>query len=308
MKVGFIGIGAMGHPMALNLLQAGHQLLLWGRTPAKFEKLISAGARFASSPADLAREVELVGLCLTDTAAVEQVVFGGSGLAEGLQPGTIVVDCSSIDPAATRVFARRLRTQCGCAWLDAPVSGGVKGATAGTLTIMAGGEESAFECAAPFFDAIGSRRTLVGASGSGQIAKACNQLIIGASLNGIAEALKMAAASGLDPELIPDTLQDGWADSPLLQGHGRRMAAMLKNMPREDQGMGISRGLMVKDMQIALDQGAASAVHMPVTRLVAERYREVLAKGLPEHGQVGIVQLDWCEDQNQGGNHGPEKA
>ena len=299
MRIGFIGLGAMGHPMASNLSKAGHQLFLWGRRPAKFEGLLAQGAQLCASPAELASEVEVVGLCLTDTAAVEQVVFGEQGLASGMQPGTILVDCSSIDPAATRAFAQRLRTECDCAWLDAPVSGGVKGAEAGTLTIMAGGEESAFECAAPFFDAIGNRRTLVGASGSGQIAKACNQLIIGASLNGIAEALKMAAASGLNPELIPDTLQDGWADSPLLQGHGRRMAGMLKKMPREDQGMGISKGLMVKDMQIALDQGAQAGVEMPVTRLVADRYREVLAKSLPEHGQVGIVQLDWA-DENKG--------
>lgn len=299
MQIGFIGLGAMGHPMAANLLASGHRLTLWGRTPEKFQDLLDRGADAASSPAELASRSDLIGLCLTDTSAVEQVVFGEQGLVNGMKPGTVLVDCSSIDPTATRVFAQRLKLEANSAWLDAPVSGGVKGATAGTLTIMAGGEESAFECAAPFFDAIGNRRTLVGACGSGQIAKACNQLIIGATLNGISEALKMATASGLDPELIPDTLQDGWADSPLLQGHGRRMAAMLKEMPEEDQGMGISKGLMVKDMQIALNQGADAGVEMPVTRLVADRYREVKSLGLPEHGQVGIVQLDWPPKQGQ---------
>lgn len=299
MQIGFIGLGAMGHPMAANILAAGHSVILWGRNPAKFQDLIDRGAVAADSPTDLASQSDLIGLCLTDTAAVEQVVFSGAGLISGMKPGTVLVDCSSIDPEATRVFARRLQQEADSAWVDAPVSGGVKGASAGTLTIMAGGEQSAFECATPFFEAIGNRRTLVGPSGSGQIAKACNQLIIGATLNGIAEALKMATASGLDPELIPDTLQDGWADSPLLQGHGRRMAAMLKEMPEEDQGMGISKGLMVKDMQIALDQGADAGVEMPVTRLVADRYREVKSLGLPEHGQVGIVQLDWPPKQGQ---------
>lgn len=291
MKTGFIGLGSMGLPMANNLLAAGHDVTVWARTPSKYSAQVRERFRFAASASQLAQEAEVVGLCLTDTAAVEAIVFGEEGVAVGLRPGTILVDCSSIDPQATREFAARLYKEFKCHWIDAPVSGGVKGAEAGTLTIMAGGDESAFECAAPFFDAIGKRRTLVGPSGSGQIAKACNQLIIGCTLGAIAEALKIAQASGLDPAVIPDTLKDGWADSPLLQGHGRKMAAFLNTPVSEDQGMGISKGLMVKDMQIALDLGESLAVPMPMTTEIARQYRQVVELGLPEHGQIGIVQL-----------------
>ena len=224
MKIGFIGLGLMGRPMSLRLLGAGRRLSVYNRDAAKTVPLAEAGARVAASPAELAAAVDVLLLCVSDTAAVESVVFGAGGVAESARPDQLLVDFSSIDPAATRDFAGRL-ARCGLRWVDAPVSGGVPGAAAGKLAIMAGGAvedvDALREPLAPLY----ARLTHMGPVGSGQVSKICNQMIVGCNALAIAEMMALAEASGVDAARLPEALAGGFADSKPLQILAPRMAA-----------------------------------------------------------------------------------
>jgi len=283
-RVGVAGLGTMGTPIAERLLAAGYRTTVWNRTAARGAALVEAGAASAASPAALARAAETVVVCVTDTAAVEDVVFGSDGIVAGAQPGLLLVDTSSIDPVATRDLARRFAAACGGRWVDAPVSGGEAGARAGSLIVLAGGEAGDVERARPVLAVFAGRITHLGPAGAGQAAKVCNQMIIGAEVAVIAEALRFAATFGLDARRLPEALAGGWADSTVLQNHGRRMAA------------GVYRGaaaahIMIKDMELACAMGRASATPMPVTGLVAALYRLAIAQGHADAGQLAPMRL-----------------
>lgn len=221
----FIGLGLMGQRMASRLLDAGFALTVWNRDQTKTAALVARGARLTADPAAAAQGADAVLLCVSDTAAVEAVVFGASGVAAGIAAGTLLVDFSSIAPDATRDFATRLQQQTGASWIDAPVSGGTGGAEHGTLAIMAGGNAAAIERLAPVFAPLAARVTRMGEVGAGQVTKVCNQLIVAANSLLIAEAVALAERAGVDPARLAPALAGGFADSKPLQILAPRMAS-----------------------------------------------------------------------------------
>ncbi|NTY93529.1 NAD(P)-dependent oxidoreductase [Pseudomonas putida] len=223
-SLGFAGIGLMGLPMCQRLLAAGYPLTVWNRSPDKCAALVAAGARLASSPAELCQGSDMVLLCLADTAVVREVVFGEHGIAQGGRSGQLLIDFSSLGPTATREMAAELAVLCGMAWLDAPVSGGTPGAEAGTLAIMVGGEAADLERARPVLQVLGQRVTHMGAVGAGQVTKACNQMIVACNALVIAEVVALAEQSGVDATLIAEALAGGFADSKPLQILAPQMA------------------------------------------------------------------------------------
>ena len=283
-RLGFIGLGALGGALASRLQQAGHALTLWGRNPDKLEPWLAAGARAAPSPAALARECAVVFLCVTDTAAVEQVVFGEGGIASGAQSGTCLVDHSTIHPLATRRFAARLAGVSAMAWVDAPVTGGVIAAREGRLVVMAGGSEHDIDAVRPLLACYGRSVTRMGEVGAGQATKIANQMLIGAHVAVTAEALNYVANFGVSARLLPDALAGGWADSAVLQHHARRMAAA-------DYAGEVRAEIMAKDIDIACELGRETISPMPVTALVQQLYRQLIADGDAEKGQSGLMWL-----------------
>lgn len=281
---GFIGLGRMGMPMSQRLLAAGHRLFAWGRRPETLAPAVGAGATAASTPAALAREAEIVMLCVSDTDAVEEVVFGPDGIAAGAAPGKLLVDHSSIHPLRTRALAARLEEETGMGWVDAPVSGGEDGARDGRLIVMAGGAAEALDRARPLIGAYATQIAHMGPVGAGQACKVCNQMIVGAEIAAIAEALNFAARFGVEAARLPDCLAGGWADSTVLQNHARRMAA-------GEYGTTGSARTMLKDMTIACDMGRATGTPMPVTGLVAALYELAVAQGLADAGQIAPMRL-----------------
>ena len=222
-KVGYIGIGIMGRAAAANLLEAGYELTLNSRTPSTANHLVEKGAGYADTPAAVAAACEVVFLNVPDTPDAEKVLFGEGGVTSAEGFNGLVIDMSTIDPAATVEIARRLN-EAGIDFVDAPVSGGEAGAIAGTLSVMAGGTDEAFEAARPLLEVVGGRVTHVGPAGAGQVAKACNQLLVGSNLRAVAEALLLAERSGLiDPVVMREAVTGGSADSSVLQNHGLRM-------------------------------------------------------------------------------------
>lgn len=221
--IGFIGIGLMGLPLCRRLLGADHALTVWNRNPDKCQPLVALGARQASSPAALASAADVIFVCVSDTRAVESVAHGASGLLASLQPDKIVIDLSSIDPDATRQLAALAREK-GAHWLDAPVSGGVVGAEAGTLVIMAGGDAAIIDRVRPLLAALSQRVTHMGPSGAGQVTKICNQLIVAANAVLIAEAVALAEKAGVDASRLAPALAGGFADSKPFQLLAPRMS------------------------------------------------------------------------------------
>ncbi len=222
-RIGFIGIGLMGLPICRRLLAAGHTLMVWNRNPAKCTPLAEAGAAVAASLAELAQHSDIIMLCVSDTAAVEAVVFGEQGLAPHLRAGQLIVDFSSIEPAATRDFALRLNAL-NVDWVDAPVSGGVVGAENGRLVVMAGGREAAVERLRPISQVLAQRLTHMGPVGAGQVTKVCNQMIVAANAMLIAETVALAEKAGVDATLLAPALAGGFADSLPFQILTPRMA------------------------------------------------------------------------------------
>ncbi|MGD9511734.1 MAG: 2-hydroxy-3-oxopropionate reductase, partial [Geminicoccaceae bacterium] len=221
MKVGFIGLGIMGKPMALNLGKGGHELFLHTRSGVP-QDMIDAGAKACASPKEVAEKAEVIITMVPDTPDVERVLFGENGVAAGLSAGKTVVDMSSISPLATKDFANRINEQ-GCDYLDAPVSGGEVGAKGATLTIMVGGPDATFERVKPLFELMGKNITLVGGNGDGQTTKVANQIIVALNIEAVAEALVFAAKAGADPAKVRQALMGGFASSRILEVHGERM-------------------------------------------------------------------------------------
>jgi 2-hydroxy-3-oxopropionate reductase len=221
-SLGFIGLGIMGRPMAQHLLDAGFSLAVHSRSPGPVEELAAAGARPYSSPAETAESSDIVITMLPDTPDVELVVLGERGIARGIRPGALFIDMSTIDPLATRRIADQLAAK-GVAMLDAPVSGGQKGAAEATLSIMVGGGDDDVARAMPVFEAMGSTIVHVGGSGAGQVAKACNQLVVGSTIQAVAEALALAERAEVDPRKVREALLGGFAGSKILEIHGQRM-------------------------------------------------------------------------------------
>lgn len=270
-KIGCIGLGVMGRPAALNLIRAGYPLAAWARRPESVRPLREKGAEVCESPRALAAACDVIVTNVSDSPDVEEVILGADGVAAGISPGGLVVDMSTISPAAARRVAAGLAAR-GAHFLDAPVSGGEKGAIEGTLTFMVGGEEEAFNRARPIMAAMGRTVTRIGASGAGQVAKACNQIIIGASIEAAAEAFRLARANGADPAKVREALLGGFASSKVLEVHALRMLT-------GDYAPGFKAELHLKDMNIALENGRENRVPLPSAELFCARLRELVADG-----------------------------
>lgn len=270
MRVGFIGLGAMGRPMALNLIKGGHQLAVWARRPETAQPLADAGAHRYASPAEVAQHSDVVFTMVTAGQDVEAVAVGEAGIIHGAAPGTVVIDCSTIGVATTRRVAAQLH-MAGVHMLDAPVSGGEAGAVAGTLSIMIGGEEPVFERMRPVLGCVGRTLVYIGPSGSGQIAKAANQLALVVTIQGIAEAMVFARANGVDFKPVWQAMTQGVAGSRMLDVVGQRM------MNREFV-MGIDASLHHKDVHIVLQTAKESQVAVPGAALAAQAFNALFAR------------------------------
>ncbi len=283
MNVGFIGLGIMGRPMALNLRKAGHTVFVYGRRPESMLPLIAAGCHSCGFASEAAAQADVTFIMVSDTPDVDQVIFGKCGVAEGAKAEAVVIDMSTIAPAATREFAQRLKQQ-GVDMLDAPVSGGEQGAINGTLSIMVGGDPGVFERVLPLFEALGKNIVWIGAHGAGQVAKACNQIVVGLTIEGVAEALTFAQRQGVDAGKVRDALMGGFANSRILEVHGKRMLD-------DNFQPGFKVKLHKKDMAIV--ERAAREVDLPLpgASLVERHLSELVEAGLGELDSAAIVKV-----------------
>ena len=272
MKLGFVGVGLMGKPMVVRLLEAGHEVTVWNRSREKLAPVVEKGARAAASPADVARAADIVQMCVTDQAAAEEVILGAEGIATGGAPGKLVVDFSSIAPDSARAIWKKLKEK-GIGFVDAPVSGGVPGAEKGTLAIMAGGTEADVERARPIVMHLAQRFTRMGDSGAGQATKLCNQVIVASLMAVIAEAIRLAEGAGVDAKRLPEALKGGFADSLPLQIFGARMASRTF-----EPSLGAA-ALMLKDVGNAKDFAAQLGVELPMAQAALEMYRLLESQG-----------------------------
>lgn len=270
MNVGFIGLGAMGAPMAARLAGGGHALAVWARRPEAAATLLRDGATWCESPAALAARSEVVFTMVMAGRDVEAVVLGPDGVAQGAKPGTVVVDCSTIAPATTRRVAAALHAR-GMHMLDAPVSGGLPGATNGTLSIMVGGDAAVFERMRPLLERIGTTLVHIGESGAGSVAKAANQLSLVVTIQGVAEAIALAVASGVDVAPVLEAMAGGMAGSRMLEIIGTRM------QERQFE-MGIDASLHHKDSNIVLECAAESHTPVPAAALAAQAFNALTAR------------------------------
>ena len=280
MKVGFIGLGVMGRPMALHLQRAGHDLHVWARRPAS---VVGLPATVCQTPAELGRQCEVVFTIITSSADVEHVALGPDGLIEGMVPGSVLVDCSTIAPEAARHIAARLGEK-GIAMLDAPVSGGAQGAIDATLAIMAGGEAEVLARVRPLLECLGQRIVHIGPSGAGQVAKACNQMIMVAAIQAAAEAMRLAAASGVDCGKVRDALAGGSAASRVLDVMGERMV-------RRDFAAGIEARLHHKDFGLVLAAARQSGVPVPLTAVVDQQLNALMAQGWGRDDTASLLRV-----------------
>lgn len=280
----FAGIGLMGLPMARRLLAAGYPLDVWNRSADKCLPLIRAGAQLAATPAELCRDAEVVMLCLADTAAVREVVFGPGGVAEGARAGQLLVDFSSLDPAVTREMAAELEARTGMRWVDAPVSGGTPGAEAGSLAIMAGGHEADIEQIRPVLAHLGQRLTRMGDVGAGQVTKVCNQMIVACNALVIAEVVALAEKAGVAASLLAPALAGGFADSKPLQILAPQMAES-----RFEPIKWHVRTLL-KDLDAAAKLSREQGSATPMSGLAAQLMRLHGTQGHLEHDPATLVQ------------------
>jgi len=281
MKIGFVGLGIMGRPMALNLKSAGHELFVPDRRSLTDE--LRAAATVLGDAAAVAEHSEVVIIMVPDTPDVEGVLFGAHGITEGLKKGTLVIDMSSISPTATKDFAARIN-KLGCDYLDAPVSGGEVGAKQATLTIMVGGPTAAFERAKPLFDAMGKNITHVGAeAGAGQVCKVCNQIIVALNIQAVAEALTFAKKAGADPAKVRQALMGGFASSRILEVHAERMINRTFNP-------GFRIRLHQKDLNLALNSARELAMALPNTAMAQQMFSAVAAHGGSDLDHSALVQ------------------
>ena len=270
LKLGFIGLGIMGKPMAGQLLKAGHTLFAHSATSVP-ASLVQAGATACRNGREVAQQADIVFIMVPDTPHVADVLFSENGVASGLSQGKTVVDMSSISPLETKVFAKKINAL-GCDYLDAPVSGGEVGAKNATLSIMVGGPESVFEKVKPLFELMGKNITLVGGNGDGQTAKVANQIIVALNIEAVAEALLFAAKAGADPARVRQALMGGFAASKILEVHGERMVKRTF-----DPGFRIE--LHQKDLNLALSSARALGVSLPNTATAQELFNSCVAHG-----------------------------
>jgi 2-hydroxy-3-oxopropionate reductase len=282
MKIGFVGLGIMGRPMALNLMKGGHQLFVYGkrRLPADVRE---AGASVCDTQKQIAEASEVVIVMVPDTPDVKSVLFDEGGVAAGLKPGKIVVDMSSISPIETKEFAAEIN-KLGCDYLDAPVSGGEVGAKAGSLTIMVGGPQRAFDKVKPLFELMGKNITLVGGNGDGQTTKVANQIIVALTIEAVGEALLFASRAGADPAKVRAALMGGFASSRILEVHGERMIKRTF-----DPGFRIE--LHQKDLGLALSGARALSLSLPNTATTQELFNAAAALGGKGWDHSGLVRV-----------------
>lgn len=283
MRVGFIGLGAMGLPMARHLAAAGHALHVWARRPEALAPLADLAPQVAASPAALAAACEAVISIVTADADVSGLVQGDSGLLQGARPGFVHVDMSTIGPDTARRLAAAYQAK-GADFIDAPVSGGVQGAAAATLAIMVGGETAALERVRPLLACLGTRIVHVGASGAGQVAKACNQMVMVAAIEAVAEALHLAAAAGVDPARVQAALAGGSAASRVLEVMGERMV-------RRDFAAGVEARLHHKDFGIILRQAFALGVPLPLMAQVAQQLNALMGQGWGKADTAALLKV-----------------
>lgn len=283
MKVGFIGLGIMGSSMAQNLMNAGFDLVVYDVVASKCEPLSAKGARVAQCCAEVARLSDVIISIVLDTPDVEAVLFDPDGVAEGLSPGKVVVDMTTISPEATEEFAKRLAEQ-GIDMLDAPVSGGDKGAREGTLAIMVGGKKEVFGRCLPLFNAMGKNVVHVGTNGDGQRVKTANQIVCGLNILAMTEAFLFAKKAGLDLETVHKVISSGAAGSWMLTNLGPKVL-------EEDYSPGFKIALQSKDLRIAWESLQALGIPLEGTQLTNRLFREAAEKGLGEQGTQGLINL-----------------
>lgn len=287
MRVGFIGLGAMGRPMALNLLRAGHQLSVYARRPESAQPLVDVGATRCATPRELGSKAEAVFTIVTSNSDVEQVVLGPDGLIQAARDGGehfgLMIDMSTIAPGTARMVAGALG-QVGVAMLDAPVSGGEQGAISATLSIMVGGEAAALERARPLLECLGKTIVHIGPSGAGQVAKACNQMIMVAAIQGAAEAALLARANGCDPARVREALLGGAAGSRVLEVFGQRMV-------ERNFAAGVEARLHHKDFGLLMKEAADIGVPAPVAALVWQQLNALMAQGWGKEDTSSLLRV-----------------
>ncbi|MGA7750463.1 MAG: 2-hydroxy-3-oxopropionate reductase [Gallionella sp.] len=282
-NVGFIGPGIMGRPMALNLMKGGHTMWAYARRAEAMQPLVAAGAAACTSPAEVAKHADAIFLIVSDTPDVESVIFGETGIAKQARSGSVIVDMSTISPTATKVFAERLAQQ-GIDMLDAPVSGGETGAINATLSIMVGGKTSVFERVKPLFECMGRNIVHIGDNGAGQVAKACNQIVVAVTIEAVAEALTFARKNGADPAKVREALMGGFAGSKIMEAHGKRM---LDN----DFKPGFKVGLHQKDMRIVMETAHQLGVALPAAALVTQHLNALMGTGCTDLDSAAVVKI-----------------
>jgi 2-hydroxy-3-oxopropionate reductase len=281
--IGFIGLGIMGKPMAKNLLRAGFPLVVLNLLRPPVDELVALGAVAGSSARDVAARSEIVITMLPDSPDVENVVLGNDGVAQGIKSGALWIDMSTIAPATTHAIAAELAKK-GVTSLDAPVSGGEKGAIDGALSIMIGGPEDAFARAQAIFAALGKNIVRIGETGAGQVAKACNQIVVGVTIEAVAEAFALAQASGVDPAAMRSALLGGFAQSKILEVHGQRMLD-------HNFTPGFKSRLHLKDMNIATSSAQERGITLPAASLVKDRFEALIARGEGELDHSALAAL-----------------
>jgi len=269
-KIGFIGLGIMGHPMAGHLIDGGHELFLRDVRPVP-KDLTDKGAKQCATGKEVAQKADVIIVMVPDTPHVKEVLFGENGVAEGLSKGKTVIDMSSISPIETKEFAKKIN-DLGCEYVDAPVSGGEVGAKAATLTIMCGGKQATFDTVKPLFDLMGKNVTLVGGNGDGQTCKVANQIIVALTIEAVGEALLFASKAGADPAKVRQALMGGFASSKILEVHGERMVKRTF-----DPGFRIE--LHQKDLNLALSGARALNMSLPNTATCQELFNACAAHG-----------------------------
>lgn len=280
-RIGFIGLGIMGRGMAANLLKAGFPLTVWNRTAERMAPLTEQGAQTAASPAGVAAGSDIIITCVSDTPDVEAVILGSQGLIHGVRPGSLVVDCSTISPAATREIAAALAER-GVDMLDAPVSGGSEGAAKGTLSIMVGGKAEALERAMPALQALGQRITHVGPNGAGQTVKLVNQVLVVGNALAMSEAFLLAQAGGVDLAKTLEAVEAGAAGSWMLSNRGPQIL-------KRDWRPGFTIALQQKDLRLVLETADQQGVPLPGTALIFQLYRTLEARGLSGDGNHALL-------------------
>ncbi|AYH45489.1 2-hydroxy-3-oxopropionate reductase [Azoarcus sp. DN11] len=283
MEVGFVGLGLMGRPMALNLMKAGHKVQVWSRRRESMQPLLDAGAGACASAAEVASRAEVVISMVADAPDVEHVALGPQGVADGARPGLIFVDMSTIAPAAAQAIAAKLKAR-GIEMLDAPVSGGEIGAINATLTIMVGGDAAAFARVKPLFEAMGKTVSLIGASGAGQVAKACNQILTGVGVAAVAEAMNFAQKSGVDAAKVREALLGGFAYSRVLENHGQRM--LDRNFKP-----GFKAWMHQKDLRIVMEEAHRLGLALPTSAATAQMLNAMVGSGLGENDSIAMLKL-----------------